>query len=78
MKEVVVLAREEGGEKRLVGYVVMAGELDVGELRGYLKGTLTGLYGTGMCWLSWSEFPLTPNGKLDRQGLPSPDAPLLG
>ena len=73
VKEGVVLAREEGGDKRLVGYVVPEGELDVSELRGYLKGRLPDYMVPGVI-MELESFPLTPNGKLDRKGLPAPDA----
>jgi len=70
---VVVAREEEGGQKRLVGYVVPRGEegVSVGELRSYLKEKLPE-YMVPAVLMTVEAFPLTPNGKLDRKKLPAP------
>ena len=72
VKESVVLARTESGDTRLVGYVVLSSELDTSELRDYLKDRLPDYMVPGVLMVV-DEFPLTPNGKLDRNALPSPE-----
>ena len=76
VKESVVLARTESGDTRLVGYVVLSSELDTSELRDYLKDRLPD-YMVPNVLMVVDEFPLTPNGKLDRNALPSPEPGVL-
>jgi len=76
IREAVVIVREdEPGDRRLVGYVVPQGENHKGaeELRKYLKEKLPG-YMTPSAIVEMEKMPLTPNGKLDRQALPRPEA----
>jgi amino acid adenylation domain-containing protein len=72
---VVVACEGERGERRLVAYVIpAAGLLAVArELRLFLGKTLPG-YMVPSVFISVASFPLTPNGKLDRSALPTPDA----
>ena len=76
VKESVVLARTESGDTRLVGYVVLSSELETSELRDYLKDRLPD-YMVPNVLMVVDEFPLTPNGKLDRNALPSPEPGVL-
>jgi amino acid adenylation domain-containing protein len=75
VRESIVLLREdEGREPRLVGYVVNEPEYDnnPGELRDYLKATLPS-YMIPSVFVQLPEFPLTPNGKVDRKNLRPPE-----
>jgi amino acid adenylation domain-containing protein/non-ribosomal peptide synthase protein (TIGR01720 family) len=76
VRAAVVLAREdEPGEKRLVAYLIPASGEDVFsivELRAYLRQRLPE-YMVPSGYLVMEEFPLTPNGKVDRQALPAPE-----
>ena len=74
VREVVVLARKEGGDTRLVAYLVPAEEhsFTAGDLRRYLQGRLPDPM-VPSAFVSLKALPRSPNGKLDRQALPAPD-----
>jgi amino acid adenylation domain-containing protein len=76
VREAVVMAREDqGGERRLVAYIVAnEGEpvLTVPEMRNHLREKLP-QYMIPSALVVLAEMPLTPNGKVDRRGLPVPD-----
>ena len=69
---VVVMREGPSGDKRLVGYVVGAGEVSGRQLREYLQGKLPEYMVPG-AFVALKEFPLTPNGKVDRRALPGPE-----
>ena len=69
VEQAVVLARGEGGEQRLVAYLVGGQELRQAELRSYLKERLPD-YMIPSAFVQMEELPLTPNGKIDRKALP--------
>jgi acyl carrier protein len=79
IREAVVVARDE--PKRLVAYVVprLSNELDdsslIDECRSSLKAALPD-YMLPSLFMRLDAIPLTANGKLDRKGLPAPDASL--
>ncbi|MFK3651162.1 amino acid adenylation domain-containing protein [Lysobacter enzymogenes] len=75
VREAVVLAREDGeGDKRLVGYVLAQdeGDADPAAWREALARELPD-YMVPSAFVSVDAWPLTANGKLDRQALPAPD-----
>jgi amino acid adenylation domain-containing protein len=74
IRETVVIVREDiAGDKRLVAYVVpQSTEISVIELRNLLKSKLPS-YMIPSAFVVLDKFPLTPNGKIDRSGLPAPD-----
>jgi amino acid adenylation domain-containing protein len=76
VREAVVIARDDQpGNKRLVAYVVPNQELGAtaSELRRLLKEKLPD-YMVPSAFVILKEMPLTPNGKVDRRGLPAPDS----
>ncbi len=78
VREAVVIADGEAGDRRLVAYVtsaagtdLLAGEL-VAALRHHLVDRLPE-YMVPAAFVRLDALPLTPNGKLDRAALPAPD-----
>ncbi|KRP71474.1 peptide synthase [Pseudomonas paralactis] len=80
--ETVVVAQEGPTGKQLVAYVVpadasLANQTEFREsLRRALKNRLPD-YMVPTYFMFLAQMPLTPNGKLDRKGLPQPDVSLL-
>jgi amino acid adenylation domain-containing protein len=75
INDCVVLAREDiPGDRRLVAYYITEGQADpsITELRNFLKEELPD-YMIPAAFVMLDEFPLTPNGKVDRKALPQPD-----
>nr|QEO74616.1 condensation domain-containing protein [uncultured bacterium] len=80
ISESAVVVRTEGeGEKRLVGYVVARGgvELEVSELRAYLETKLPAYMIPGV-FVELTELPLTANGKVDRKALAAAELGFAG
>ncbi|MCX2765062.1 amino acid adenylation domain-containing protein, partial [Aquimarina muelleri] len=69
-----VLVKEDSlGEKCLVGYVVVEGDLDKEKIQNELKLGLSD-YMVPRIWVELDAMPLTSNGKLDRKSLPEPNS----
>jgi len=75
IRDVAVIVREDvPGDRRIVAYMITqpGTELTVGELRNFLRERLPE-YMVPSGFMTLTEFPLTPNGKVDRRALPKPD-----
>ncbi|MES1240862.1 MAG: amino acid adenylation domain-containing protein, partial [Acidobacteriota bacterium] len=68
--ETVVVVREDGGDRRLVAYVV-AKDGEVGNLRRFLEPVLPAPL-IPSAFVVLPALPLTVNGKVDRKALPEP------
>src|SRR6185436_13207428 len=74
VREAVAVARETGGERRLVAYAVAdPDECTATELRAFVARTLPD-YMVPDRVILLPALPLTPNGKVDRRALPDPVA----
>ena len=73
VRDSVVVARELGGSRQLVGYVSGEDALDGASLRAALVPVLPD-YMVPSRVMVLPQLPLTPNGKIDRKALPQPDA----
>src|SRR6185436_4046912 len=70
----LTISEDESGDKRLVAYLVLHGSETAtnNEFRAYLKEKLPD-YMVPQIFVTLSEMPLTPNGKIDRKRLPAPE-----
>ncbi|HEY0553813.1 MAG TPA: amino acid adenylation domain-containing protein, partial [Thermoanaerobaculia bacterium] len=76
VRQAVVTVREEGGDKRLVGYLVLEAAdapQPAAELREALRKSLPE-YMIPSAFVTLKALPLTPSGKVDRRALPAPEA----
>ncbi|MBV6623047.1 MAG: amino acid adenylation domain-containing protein [Rivularia sp. (in: Bacteria)] len=73
-KAVVVAIKDESGSRKLVAYIVANGQfqLTTNELRDFLREILPE-YMIPSVYIFLKTFPLTQNGKIDRQSLPIPE-----
>ncbi|HEV2844971.1 MAG TPA: amino acid adenylation domain-containing protein, partial [Thermoanaerobaculia bacterium] len=72
VRDAVVVARGEEGERRLVAYVVADQEPEPA-LRDWVRGILPEPM-VPAAFVSLAALPLTPNGKVDRKALPDPES----
>ncbi|WP_405167764.1 non-ribosomal peptide synthase/polyketide synthase [Nocardia sp. NBC_01499] len=69
----VVVARDSGGSKQLIGYVVAAGnEFDGADIRAFVSERLPDFMVPAAVMVI-DAVPVTANGKLDRAALPEPE-----
>jgi len=73
---VVAVCEDPPGDKRLVGYIVPKSgrQISATDTRDYLRQSLPD-YMVPAALVELDTIPLTPNGKVDRKALPSPDLP---
>lgn len=73
IKQSVVIAREDHlNDKRLVAYLVTDTDIEINELRNYLKAKLP-KYMLPAAFVVLDQIPLMPNGKTDRKALLKPE-----
>ena len=72
-RECVVVVRGEQEQQQLVAYVVGEGKVDGAWLRKKLQGHLPEYMVPGVV-VQLEKLPQTPNGKVDRRGLPEPES----
>ena len=77
VRSAVVVAREVGAGRQLIGYVAGAAELEELAVRTALSAVLPD-YMVPSRIAVLERLPLAPNGKVDRQALPAPDAAHIG
>jgi amino acid adenylation domain-containing protein len=70
---VIVVNEDKEKNKRLVAYIVPEESFDREEIVFYLKAKLPE-YMIPTLWVELQQFPLTPNGKVDKKALPAPDS----
>ncbi|HSV65773.1 MAG TPA: amino acid adenylation domain-containing protein, partial [Mycobacteriales bacterium] len=75
--QAVVVARDDGGHRRLVAYLILANptELDPAELNNRLRTALKQVlpdYLIPSAFVPLDALPLTTSGKIDRRALPAP------
>ncbi len=74
VRDAVVMARDDGhGDKRIIAYYTSrdTGQDGHQEIRSFLQVRLPD-YMVPSAFVALEQFPLTPNGKLDRKALPEP------
>jgi amino acid adenylation domain-containing protein/non-ribosomal peptide synthase protein (TIGR01720 family) len=70
---VVITRSNTEGEQELVAYITVKEELNALDIRSYLSKSLPA-YMLPVHFVQLEKIPLTPNGKIDKKALPSPDA----
>ncbi|WP_172844448.1 non-ribosomal peptide synthetase [Tumebacillus algifaecis] len=78
LESTVIVREDQPGDLRIAAYVVMqpSAQLDVQNLLSFVKIRIPA-YMVPSAFVALDQFPLTPNGKVDRRALPAPDANLL-
>jgi amino acid adenylation domain-containing protein len=68
----VVVARDDGGDRRLVAYHTGAGGIDAETIRAHVRAALPE-HMVPAAYVHLPSLPLSPNGKIDRGALPAPE-----
>lgn len=68
---VVIVREQEYSDKSLIAYCKMNGVSRLEEVKEYVRGKLPGFMVPSL-FVKVEQFPLTPNGKIDRKALPQP------
>jgi len=71
IKEVVILAKENNGDKFLCAYIVSDKTFEIQDLKDYLAERLPN-YMIPSYFVQMENMPLTPSGKIDKKALPEP------
>ncbi|TCW37424.1 gramicidin S synthase 2 [Laceyella sacchari] len=77
VNEAVVITREINGETVLCGYVIAPSTVGDADLRAHLATELPD-YMIPSYLIQLDQFPLTPNGKVDKKALPEPEGAQTG
>ncbi len=72
VKEAIVIAMDMGDDKALAAYITGEKDLNVSDLRKYLRAALPD-YMIPSWFVRMENFPLNSSGKTDRKALPAPD-----
>jgi acyl carrier protein len=72
IKEAFVIPRTENSNNYLCAYIISCESLKTEDLRNYLLSYLPE-YMIPSYFVTLEKFPITPNGKIDREALPAPD-----
>ena len=72
LSNLVISKKLVSGDNELVAYIIGEKGIEIKGLRAYLKTKLPD-YMIPPYFVELDEFPLTPNGKLDKKSLPSPE-----
>jgi amino acid adenylation domain-containing protein len=74
VEQAAVIASGDSGSRRIIAYVTGRGEVqpDAGRLRRHLQQVLPD-YMVPAAFVMLDQLPLTPNAKLDRKALPTPE-----
>lgn len=70
ISEAMIVTKEQENQKLLVGYYVSASELQSSELRKFMLDTIPE-HMVPSHFVHLEEFPLSPNGKIDKTALPA-------
>ncbi|MFE3141389.1 amino acid adenylation domain-containing protein [Streptomyces scopuliridis] len=68
----LIVREDRPGVKRLVGYLVPSGDLEISDVRDHAAALLPE-YMVPSAFVVLDALPLTANGKVDRRALPAPD-----
>src|SRR5690606_14211153 len=71
IKKAVVVVSDKHGLKQLIAYIIGHSPIETKSIRSFLSTKLPE-YMIPNSFVEVAEFPLTPNGKIDKRNLPNP------